>query len=178
MERYDVGSKWSRSRSPITRGGLINACLSCKPTPSLQHHNLHDIYSSRPLTVFSVPSLRSYSLRFATYATYNQSAMSVKASKTAGLPSENPSKSFWHVEPSALLLGHRSTRNLPQEADVVVVGSGITGASVAWHLLQQNGVKSVESNDGLKVVMLEAREACYGATGRLVHSSSSLPYKS
>lgn len=73
--------------------------------------------------------------------------------------------------------GHRSTRKLPERADVVVVGSGITGASVAWHLLGGSGdddSKSElqnESNDesanGLEVVMLEAREACWGATGRV-----------
>ncbi|KAL1296646.1 hypothetical protein AAFC00_000129 [Neodothiora populina] len=89
---------------------------------------------------------------------------------TSTLPSPNPTKSFWHAEPSPLLLGHRSTRELPKNADVVVIGSGITGASAAWHLLNDNGKQ--EGSDcgegfaGLDVVMLEAREACWGATGR------------
>ncbi|KAF2207062.1 hypothetical protein CERZMDRAFT_88824 [Cercospora zeae-maydis SCOH1-5] len=78
------------------------------------------------------------------------------------LPSEQSSASFWHSEPSSLLLGHRSTRELPVTADVVVIGSGISGASIAHHLLN-------DGNSGGKkphVVMLEAREACWGATGR------------
>ncbi|KAK1816418.1 hypothetical protein LTR12_009197 [Friedmanniomyces endolithicus] len=83
----------------------------------------------------------------------------------AGLPCERSSTSFWHSQPSPLLLAHRSTRNLPQTADVVVIGSGITGASVAHHLLA--GANGSRNNDhGLNVVMLEAREACWGATGR------------
>ncbi|KAK3075793.1 hypothetical protein LTR53_000618 [Teratosphaeriaceae sp. CCFEE 6253] len=82
----------------------------------------------------------------------------------AGLPSEVSSHSFWHSQPSPLLTAHRSTRNLPQTADVVVIGSGITGASAAHHLLTSS--KNDTHSSGLKVVMLEAREACWGATGR------------
>ncbi|KAI0134755.1 FAD dependent oxidoreductase [Xylariales sp. AK1849] len=76
----------------------------------------------------------------------------------AGLPVENASKSYWHKEPSEKLLGHRTTDDLPRSADVVVVGSGITGA-IAAHILK-------ERRPDLQVVMLEAREACWGATGR------------
>ena len=89
------------------------------------------------------------------------------------LPTPTSTSSFWHSEPSALLTAHRSTRDLPKEADVVIVGSGMTGASVAHHLLNgdrssgsgQSG--SPEGRKKLNVVMLEAREACWGATGRV-----------
>lgn len=86
------------------------------------------------------------------------------------LPAPVSTASFWHTEPSPLLLGHRSTRQLPEKADVVVIGSGITGASVAWHLLggESGTVDGGKGNeDGPSVVMLEAREACWGATGRV-----------
>ncbi|EPE05090.1 fad dependent oxidoreductase [Ophiostoma piceae UAMH 11346] len=76
----------------------------------------------------------------------------------AGLPSENPSASYWLHDPSSVLLGHRSTPELPAEADVVVIGSGITGSFAADKL--------VGSGDGGSVLLLEAREACFGATGR------------
>ncbi|TKA69808.1 hypothetical protein B0A49_05857 [Cryomyces minteri] len=78
----------------------------------------------------------------------------------ATLPTPNPSFSFWHTEPSPLLLRHRSTRDLPPYADVVIVGSGITGAAAAYHLAHDERAK------GMSVLMLEAREACWGATGR------------
>jgi hypothetical protein len=77
----------------------------------------------------------------------------------AGLPVDNPTTSYWHSEPSEILLGHRTTQDLPQTADIVIVGSGMTGAFAA-HVLKEKG-------PNLKVVMLEAREACWGATGRV-----------
>ncbi|KAI5362567.1 Putative FAD dependent oxidoreductase, FAD/NAD(P)-binding domain superfamily [Septoria linicola] len=85
-----------------------------------------------------------------------------RCGKPADLPSVESSKSFWHSEPSSLLLGHRSTRDLPPTADVVVIGSGITGTSIAYHLLNDGDSNAKKPN----VVMLEAREACWGATGR------------
>ncbi|KAJ6440289.1 hypothetical protein O9K51_06079 [Purpureocillium lavendulum] len=74
----------------------------------------------------------------------------------AELPTPRSTRSYWHREPSKKLLGHRSTADLPHTADVVVIGSGITGAFAARELVA----------GGRGVLMLEAREACWGATGR------------
>ncbi|KAI0386772.1 FAD dependent oxidoreductase [Hypomontagnella monticulosa] len=76
----------------------------------------------------------------------------------SGLPVGNPTNSYWHKEPSETLLGHKTTKELPRVADVVIVGAGITGAFTA-HFLKE---KQPDTN----VVILEAREACWGATGR------------
>ncbi len=78
----------------------------------------------------------------------------------AGLPCPEPTKSYWHQDPSDKLLGFRSTSELPDTADVVVVGSGLTGAFAA-HFLKYGHAA------GAQVLMLEAREACWGATGRV-----------
>ncbi|KAK2624962.1 hypothetical protein QTJ16_005331 [Diplocarpon rosae] len=78
----------------------------------------------------------------------------------AGLPTPNPTRSFWHTQPSQILLGHRTTESLPTQADLVIIGSGLSGASAAHFLREDEGGKK------FKVVMLEAREACWGATGR------------
>ncbi|CAM6114781.1 unnamed protein product [Calypogeia fissa] len=82
------------------------------------------------------------------------------SSGQATLPSTKSTASFWHSQPSVGLIGHRTTEHLPQTADVVIIGSGITGAFAAHYLADEEGGK------GLNVVMLEAREACWGATGR------------
>ncbi|MCJ1385593.1 hypothetical protein MMC17_008716 [Xylographa soralifera] len=73
------------------------------------------------------------------------------------LPSPHPTFSFWHNDPSPFLLHHRTTSKLPKVADVVIIGSGISGAFAAKKLLEKSE---------LNVTMLEAREACWGATGR------------
>lgn len=78
----------------------------------------------------------------------------------ATLPTKESSNSFWHSEPNEFLLGHRTTADLPSQADIVIVGSGITGTSAARYLAED------ERADGKSVVLLEAREACWGATGR------------
>ena len=80
------------------------------------------------------------------------------AHQPCSLPTPNPTDSFWHSEPDPLLLGHRSPPNLPIYAKTVIIGSGITGASAARYLDELHN----ES-----VVMLDAREACWGATGRV-----------
>jgi hypothetical protein len=74
------------------------------------------------------------------------------------LPTRKSTKSFWHSEPDSFLLGHRSTADLPNYAKIVIVGSGITGASAARYF---------DELFNEKVLMLDAREACWGATGRV-----------
>lgn len=58
-----------------------------------------------------------------------------------------------------VLLNEGATSPLPTTADAVIIGSGLSGAVTAYELLSSpNGPK--------KVVMIEAREACSGASGR------------
>ncbi|KAK5170699.1 uncharacterized protein LTR77_005289 [Saxophila tyrrhenica] len=100
-----------------------------------------------------------------------ENAASQSRRAPASLPTEQSTESFWHSEPSSLLKGHRTTRDLPTTADVVVIGSGMTGASVAYHMLSKDFTPKQHEcfdpeKDNLDVVMLEAREACWGATGR------------
>lgn len=73
------------------------------------------------------------------------------------LPNANSSKSFWLSEPE--LVGYRTTDDLPSEADVVVIGTGVTGTSALRYLVQ--------SGKKLNIVALEAREVCWGASGRV-----------
>lgn len=79
----------------------------------------------------------------------------------ASLPTPNSTNSFWHSEPNEFLLGHRTSPELPGEADIVIVGSGITGTSAARYLVEDKRA------NGKSIVLLEAREACWGATGRV-----------
>ncbi|KAG6156950.1 hypothetical protein E4U37_008030 [Claviceps purpurea] len=85
----------------------------------------------------------------------------------SGPPTAESTDSYWHKDPSAVLLGHRTTDDLPPAADVVVIGTGITGAFAARELVA--GRRSV--------VHVEAREACWGATGRNGGHCQPLLYK-
>ncbi|KAH7910011.1 FAD dependent oxidoreductase-domain-containing protein [Hygrophoropsis aurantiaca] len=74
-----------------------------------------------------------------------------------GLPSQDPTVSFWTV-PAAPIADYQSQTTLPSHADIVIIGSGITGTSFARTVLSHG--------EPVHVVMLEARETCSGATGR------------
>ncbi|KAH7115806.1 FAD dependent oxidoreductase [Dendryphion nanum] len=76
------------------------------------------------------------------------------------LPTSEYTHSFWHSEPNDFLLSHHTTPELPPTADIIIVGSGITGTSAARYLAEDKRA------DGKSIVLLEAREACWGATGR------------
>lgn len=81
--------------------------------------------------------------------------MSPSRVATSSLPS------FWRANPHKLDR-HRSSEILPSKADIIIIGAGYTGISIAYHILSKlDTAQKVTS-----IVILEAREACSGATGR------------
>ncbi|GMM30955.1 hypothetical protein DAMA08_037000 [Martiniozyma asiatica (nom. inval.)] len=77
------------------------------------------------------------------------------------LPFATPSKSFWIEEGPSTLKSHRTTPKLPVEADVVIVGAGLSGTSVAHNLLYSKDKKFKGS-----ILMLDARDVSSCASGR------------
>ncbi|KAJ7031829.1 FAD dependent oxidoreductase [Mycena alexandri] len=104
--------------------------------------------------------------------TLDNSAQAIFAGKQpADLPHPDPTHSFWTHSPGANpLAGEGSTGELTNEADVCIIGSGITGVSAAYHLANaiQHGTFPVqdEGTNKVRAVILEARDFCSGATGR------------
>ncbi|WPH03555.1 FAD dependent oxidoreductase [Acrodontium crateriforme] len=84
-------------------------------------------------------------------------ALTEKLQKDPGLPVPNPTVSYWQLPPLESV-ARRQSAILPETSDVVIIGSGITGCSVARHLLT--------TSDSISVTLLEARETTSGATGR------------
>lgn len=75
--------------------------------------------------------------------------------------------SFWLRDPTSNPLACKNSSSdvvLPEEADVCIIGSGMTGVCAAYHFARR--VSSSSGNDQLKVLILEARDFCSGATGR------------
>ncbi|KAK9893691.1 FAD dependent oxidoreductase [Cystobasidium minutum MCA 4210] len=83
----------------------------------------------------------------------------------APLPVSNPTRSFWlYSDPDCNPLGdHGSTSVLPDSVDILIIGSGISGISTLYHLVQslRNTSRSVT-----KIAVMEARQFCSGAAGR------------
>lgn len=65
---------------------------------------------------------------------------------------------FWRTDLHKLD-NYRSTENLPAECDVLIIGAGYAGVTTAYHLLDGNMLPP-------SIVILEARQACSGATAR------------
>ena len=72
--------------------------------------------------------------------------------------SDPPARSYYaaSMQAAANSLNPRDSLRGEMRADVVVVGGGIAGVSAALHLAER----------GYKVVLLEARQVGYGASGR------------
>ncbi|KAF5556460.1 FAD dependent oxidoreductase superfamily [Fusarium phyllophilum] len=76
------------------------------------------------------------------------------------LPRPNPSISLWQ-EPAHPTVSSIQSPILPKCADIVVIGSGITGCSVTKALLEDDSLDSTS-----QIIVLEARTLTSGATGR------------
>lgn len=85
------------------------------------------------------------------------------------LPHPTPTRSYWQDPPSNIA-NLRTTATLPDRADYVIIGSGISGASIAYNILLRQPRASV--------VLLEARQACSGATGRNGGHTKAASYRS
>ncbi|CAA7262096.1 unnamed protein product [Cyclocybe aegerita] len=101
-------------------------------------------------------------------------AFSKRISQSPGIPRLNASVPFWTI-PNAPIARHGEDKELPTYADVIIIGSGISGTSIAQALLEHDAKEAGSDSESescelapppLKIVMLEARDACSGATGR------------
>jgi hypothetical protein len=77
-------------------------------------------------------------------------------------PTARPTPSYWR-NTTKPIDSHRSTETLPSETDIVIIGAGYSGAAIAHHLIEES---ERHGRPIPSIVILEAREACSGATGR------------
>lgn len=88
------------------------------------------------------------------------------------LPSPSTTESFWQKIPLFPELVNIKSKSLPSSTDIVIIGSGIAGASVAYTILNECETAGIKK----RVVLLEAREICSGATGRNGGHIKATPY--
>jgi glycine/D-amino acid oxidase-like deaminating enzyme len=106
------------------------------------------------------------------------SALRARISQSPGLPGSNPTISFWEQDPPHPDLVKIQSPVLSTEAEIVIIGSGITGAAIAKTILEEwaGGQAGKGIEESRKIVVLEAREICSGATGRNGGQIKVVPY--
>ncbi|KAH3671484.1 hypothetical protein OGAPHI_000186 [Ogataea philodendri] len=85
--------------------------------------------------------------------------MDYTTKKHDSFPSTKTTLSYWIGEADPKYAKHRTTSQLPEEIDILIIGAGYSGAAVAYNLLSHQKTKE-------KVLLLDARDLCSGATGR------------
>lgn len=113
-------------------------------------------------TVYSFLRNLPYLLLTLSQMEATQQELMDRISESPGFPVSNPTVSPWQAPPHHLSNVGTTGGHIPLEADVVVIGSGITAAAVVRTLLRA----PYTNIQALRVVVLEARELCSGATGR------------
>jgi hypothetical protein len=88
-------------------------------------------------------------------------ANSSPPSESASFPVPNATRSFWTAGAPGVnpLARAGSTGPLTADAEICIIGSGITGVSVAYHLSKLFG-DDATLQDQLSIVTLEARDFC------------------
>jgi glycine/D-amino acid oxidase-like deaminating enzyme len=83
------------------------------------------------------------------------------------LPTKESTTPFWRTELHELD-NQRTTADIPTTCDILIIGGGYAGIAAAYHLLASDEAKAKFFNGAARpnVVLLEARGACSGATGR------------
>jgi hypothetical protein len=112
-----------------------------------------------------------FSILKLTWKTFAETAMAYhqlaqKIQSSPGLPVVSPTESYWMKPPVEV----PTEKEWADEADIVILGSGITAVSVARELMNGYGSKETEGKRK-KIVMVEARDVCSGATARCAHFS-------
>lgn len=87
-------------------------------------------------------------------------SISPATSKATIRPVENATRPFWRSQPHALD-EFRSTKDLPTECDILIIGAGMSGVATAYFL-----TKIIPKAERPSIVLLEARQLCSGATAR------------
>ena len=97
--------------------------------------------------------------------------MEARASIPVGPPIANPLFSYWQEPKSPIAnLIEPETEDPKTPYDYAIIGSGISGTMIAYNLLR--------TQPNARIIMLEAREICSGATGRNGGHTKAASYRS
>lgn len=100
--------------------------------------------------------------------------MSIITNTPVGLPKEGrTTSSYWLQDGANPLAKQGSADNFThQNVDIVIIGSGITGISAAYHLVQRLKTYNSSGAGDFRIVVLEARDFCKSDQGAQEQLSS------
>ncbi|KAI5776998.1 FAD dependent oxidoreductase-domain-containing protein [Geopyxis carbonaria] len=117
------------------------------------------IHSTLTSLRIAITTLRTLST---TYSTVRR-----RVAVSPSLPHPSPTVSAWQTPPSPL--ADTQSAALPTHVDILIIGSGITACSLAYHLLTTSATPP-------RIAILDARAICSGATGRNGGHIKETPY--
>lgn len=131
--------------SVVTRAGAVDAVLLTKKVTNRTQH-LRRLSSDTSITTMTtIPADTIKYLRS-------------QVAEDPGLPRSNPTSSFWQLPPHDL--SNVQSPTLPEITDYAIIGSGVTGCSIAKNLLDDSPYSDAS------ITVFEARTLTSGATGR------------
>lgn len=86
-----------------------------------------------------------------------QFPVNISPHEPASLPVANSTRSYWNTPDANPLAAEGSEGPLTDDADICIIGSGMSGTSAVYHLARYSEKADSKS---LKVVVLEARDFC------------------
>jgi hypothetical protein len=124
------------------------------------------------MTIFHIHHLLAIGLLVQSLAAFSQTTLNdtlqdqfqaifTPPPKSESFPVSNATHSFWmNGAPGVNPLARAgSTGPLTADGDVCIIGSGMTGVSVAYHLSKLFG-DNATLHDALSIIILEARDFC------------------
>ena len=130
-----------------------------QPRKATAHFKFAKTTSARSQTLIIFTYMAEIPAPLNVYDTHWSKAFLSAPQRPAGLPVPNSTHSYW-LHPSSQvnpLAKEGSEGPLTQDADICIVGAGITGVSAAYHFAN---ALSGSGSGNLKVVILEARDFC------------------
>lgn len=86
-----------------------------------------------------------------------------KSSFRSGPPVDNPTSSYWLQDAPFQDI---NTGPFPNEVDITIIGAGISGSAILYHLVKSLNAENNTINNISSILIIDARGASGGATGR------------
>lgn len=115
----------------------------------------------RAASTLLLTTMTTFPVPLSKFSAHQTLLNSLQNLEPANLPVPNPTRSFWLNPPEVNQLAKDGSEGvMTEDADICIIGSGITGISAAYHLVNHLKNGNGGARNRTKVVVLEARDFC------------------